>query len=1731
MRTIKWFGITALIIFLNKTAISQQLKLGDSPYSVEKSAVLDLVSTNQGLLLPRITDTSLINALNPPNGMLIYYAPGDKMLIRKNGIWQGVISQDSLRLSKLTDASIISPQSGQILEYNGSAWVNITPPFLTSIDTSNIVNFYQKVRGLFTGIAPISIGANGYVSISQAGTSSDGYLSSSDWNTFNNKQAADNYLTGLTGDVTATGPGSVTATIAANAVTYGKIQNVSATNKVLGRVSSGSGIIEEINTTGTGDIVRSNSPVLSHPTGIDKIDIGLGNVDNTADSLKPISNATQAALNLKINLSQKGANNGVATLDAGGKVPLSQLAIGAQVYLGTWSAATNTPHVQDGVGTAGDTYRVVEGGTIDLGSGPITLYPSDDIIYNGTIWQRNPATSQVTSVNGQAGTVVLTSDDINEGYTNKYYTDARANLKINVSEKGTNNGVATLDAGGKVPASQLPVGAQVYKGTWDASTNTPTLADGVGTAGWTYRVTVAGTQNLGSGAITFTVGDDVIYNGTIWQRNPSSVGVSSVNSQTGTVVLTTDNINEGNNNKYYADSLARRALSASSPLSYNSTNGNFIISQANTSTNGYLSSIDWNTFNSKQATGNYITALTGDITATGPGSVGATIAANAVTYGKMQSMTANRLLGSGLTGTSVGEITLGTGLSFTGNTLNAATTGGTITSFSSGDLSPLFTTSVSNPTTTPALSFSLISQAQNLLFASPVNSSGTPTFRSLVKADLPSTGVYNDQSNTYTSGSKQIFSASNINADIRLTGNSTDPSTLANGDIWYNSTSHLLKYRANGTTRIFANLDEAQTFTNKTISGTTNTLTNIGNSSLTNSTIGLTLGTSGTDANVSSSPASLGSSITLNIPSASATNRGLLTAADWNTFNNKLNSIDTSSISNFYLKVRSLLSGGVGITYNNNTGVITNSGVTSLNNNTGALTMDTGYISNFYSKVRSLHTVSAPLTYNSSTGLIGITQASSSTNGYLSSADWNTFNSKGAALTFSTGLTNTSGTITSNLSTGIASSNQTVIGSTLASGTLTLSSTSHATKGKILFGSSAYDETNDKLSVGTATSQQRLTIGGAAQEAISRDIRTGALEIMGGTTEATGAYFQITGDQNTNSPYEGSAEFVIRNLARSQFTLWSYDGASTWTQRMQMAGATGNTWLIPNGGSVGVGLSVATTPTALLHLDAGTSSAGTAPLKFTAGTNLATTEAGAIEYNGSHLYFTATNGGTRYQLDQQSVDTSSISNFSTKVRSLLSAGTGISYNNGTGVITNSGVTSLNGNTGSLTMDTSYISNFYLKVRALHSVSAPLTYNSNTGAIAITQANTSTNGYLSSTDWNTFNNKAGSFSTGNLTETGSSILTITGGNGSVVGSGTTIQVKQANTSQNGFLSNTDWNTFNNKADTVSPTFTGIATINSLNLGLQSIATSGGTTTLTNTSPYYTVFTGSSTQSIVLPNATTLQVGQVYVIENNSTGAVTTKTNGGATLWIIATTAEVRVILTANGTAAGTWQVDYLGGNYASGKLFTVNNTVTLNGTDGTTMTLPTTSKTIAANDGSNWTISGQAIGDIPVASSTTAYGKLADVATGSVLVSGGVGVAPSWSSTPSITTPATTDNSTKVATTAFVKSATQPMSSTFTTLTPGATVTFTPAVGTNIYTLTPAQSETINMGTVPAGCVGQLINLVITTSGTTSYTLTFGTNLRDQGNLVTGTTAAKKYVIQYLIESTSSVLEVSRTIAL
>lgn len=125
-------------------------------------------------------------------------------------------------------------------------------------------------------------------------------------------------------------------------------------------------------------------------------------------------------------------------------------------------------------------------------------------------------------------------------------TEAAARDSIDAEYTGNRGvalGYATLDAAGKIPYSQLPASLMSYVGTWSAATNTPTLADGVGDTGDTYRVTASGTVNLGSGNIEFTTGDYVIMNQAgVYEKSDGTDSVSSVAGKTGTVTLTKSDV-------------------------------------------------------------------------------------------------------------------------------------------------------------------------------------------------------------------------------------------------------------------------------------------------------------------------------------------------------------------------------------------------------------------------------------------------------------------------------------------------------------------------------------------------------------------------------------------------------------------------------------------------------------------------------------------------------------------------------------------------------------------------------------------------------------------------------------------------------------------------------------------------------------------------------------------------------------------------------------------------------------------------------------------------------------------------------------------------------------------------------------------------------------------------------------------------------------------------------------
>lgn len=140
-----------------------------------------------------------------------------------------------------------------------------------------------------------------------------------------------------------------------------------------------------------------------------------------------------------------------------------------------------------------------------------------------------------------AGNIAMGSNSItglaNGAASGDAVNKSQLDTKVNTSLLGAANGVATLDVNSKLTASQIPssiVGAVVYQGTWNASTNTPTLADppDASTQGNYYVVSAAGTQF----SISWNIGDWIISDGTQWDKVDNQTTVASVFGRTGTVV-------------------------------------------------------------------------------------------------------------------------------------------------------------------------------------------------------------------------------------------------------------------------------------------------------------------------------------------------------------------------------------------------------------------------------------------------------------------------------------------------------------------------------------------------------------------------------------------------------------------------------------------------------------------------------------------------------------------------------------------------------------------------------------------------------------------------------------------------------------------------------------------------------------------------------------------------------------------------------------------------------------------------------------------------------------------------------------------------------------------------------------------------------------------------------------------------------------------------------------------
>ena len=320
----------------------------------------------------------------------------------------------------------------------------------------------------------------------------------------------------------------------------------------------------------------------------------------------------------------------------------------------------------------------------------------------------------------------------NGGGTSQTVLDTLASLQTQINNlipSQTGQSGKFLTTNGSVLSWASVAGGLSYQGTWNANTNTPNLASGVGTNGYYYIVATAGSTNL-DGITDWQIGDWLMFNGTVWQKIDQSNLVTSVNGQTGAVSLTTTNINEGTN-LYYLDSRARQALSAGTGISYDNSTG-VITNSAPDQTVALTAGTGIST------TGTYpnftIANTAPDQTVALTASTGISISGTYPNFTITNSAPDQTV---SLTGAGTTTIT-GTYPNFTISSADQFQ--GTVTSVTG--TSPVTSTGGTTPAIGLASGYGdtqnpYASKTANFVLAAPNGTSGVPTFRAIVAADIP----------------------------------------------------------------------------------------------------------------------------------------------------------------------------------------------------------------------------------------------------------------------------------------------------------------------------------------------------------------------------------------------------------------------------------------------------------------------------------------------------------------------------------------------------------------------------------------------------------------------------------------------------------------------------------------------------------------------------------------------------------------------------------------------------------------------------------------------------------------------------------------------------------------------------------------------------------------------------------------------------------------------------------
>jgi hypothetical protein len=287
-----------------------------------------------------------------------------------------------------------------------------------------------------------------------------------------------------------------------------------------------------------------------------------------------------------------------------------------------------------------------------------------------------------------------------------------------------------------------------YEGTWNASTNIPTLTSSVGTKGDYYVVSTTGTTNL-NGITTWTQGDWAIFNGSAWEKVDNTDLVTSVAGRTGAVTLTTSDIGGLGTIATQASSnvsitggsitgitdlaVADGGTGASTAPNARINLGLVIGTDVLAPTGSAASLTSFPTLN-QNTTGSAATlttgrtiAVTGDLAYTSPSFDGS---ANVTAAGTLATVNTN-----------VGSFT-NASVTVNGKGLVTAASSGTAPVTSVTGTSPV----ASSGGATPAISLSAgygdtlnpyASKTANFVLAAPNGSAGVPTFRAVVASDIP----------------------------------------------------------------------------------------------------------------------------------------------------------------------------------------------------------------------------------------------------------------------------------------------------------------------------------------------------------------------------------------------------------------------------------------------------------------------------------------------------------------------------------------------------------------------------------------------------------------------------------------------------------------------------------------------------------------------------------------------------------------------------------------------------------------------------------------------------------------------------------------------------------------------------------------------------------------------------------------------------------------------------------